>query len=96
LAPKLSRGGCGCTDIGNVARSKKPWEITEGILCLLKEISKHDLVYVSKMNDKIFTALSYSGFKNADKYHASVSVCVQVIVEEYKKNGKYWKEFKGQ
>lgn len=31
LAPKLSRGGCGCTDIGNSSRTKKPWEITEGL-----------------------------------------------------------------
>jgi len=42
LAPKLSRGGCGCSDIGNMRRTKKPWEITEGLIYLLKEISIKD------------------------------------------------------
>jgi len=97
LAPKLSRGGCGCTDIGNSSRTKKPWEITEGLFYFLKEISTYEngYVYVSSKNNLIIEALNYTNFKNADKFHASICFCINVILQEYKKNSKYWKEFKG-
>ena len=61
LAPKMGRGGGGCSD-AKFKRPSEPWERSDGSIYLISELSQHHPQEVAQLFPNVITALSYKHY----------------------------------
>lgn len=77
LAPKLARGG-GCMDHG-FKRPKQPWEVSDGAVYFVRELSDVHSASVAEFMPSLVTLLNLSGFVHAHNLHETIWKSIPVI-----------------